>query len=138
LVETLYDIAEELEDQETTRQRIKKALTYPIILIVVAVVAVILLLIFAIPKIVAMFPADALPGITVFMLSVSNFFAKYWLLVLIFIFGIVFLYKFLYKTLLPFKIFIDKIKVSLPVVAPVLRVYYMYRFSKLLSQFYMA
>lgn len=50
--------------------------------------------------------------------------------------GIVILYKFLYKYILAFKIFIDKLMVSVPVVSGVVRTYYMYKFSKVLSQLY--
>jgi len=54
LVETLYDIADELENVERINSKIKKALTYPTMLIGVSIVAVVLLLMFAIPSIVSM------------------------------------------------------------------------------------
>lgn len=138
LVWTLYDIAEELEEQEAIRQKMKKALTYPIILIVVAIVAVSLLLVYAIPSIVSLFSDYNIPKITLIMLSVSNFLKKYWLLLIIWIFWLVMLYKFLYKAVLPFKVFIDKLVISLPISSWAIKTYYMYKFAKLLSQFYAA
>jgi len=47
-------------------------------------------------------------------------------------------YRFLYKYSLPFKIFIDKLMLTTPAVSGVVKTYYMYRFSKLLSQLYNA
>jgi type II secretory pathway component PulF len=37
LVDTLYEIADELEASELIRAKVKKAMTYPIILLVVAI-----------------------------------------------------------------------------------------------------
>ncbi len=138
LIETLYDIAEELENLEKINQKIKKALMYPIILIAVSVIAVVLLLMFAIPSIVAIFPEWEIPAITVFMLNTSSFLQRNWFVLLVFVFGIVILYKFLYSKVLPFKIFIDKLTVRIPVVSGVVKTFYMYKFSRLLSQFYYA
>jgi type II secretory pathway component PulF len=76
LVEILYDIADELENVERITNKIKKALTYPVMLIGVSIVAVALLLMFAIPSIVSIFPADGLPSVTVFMMNVSDFLQK--------------------------------------------------------------
>jgi type II secretory pathway component PulF len=56
LIETLYDIAEELENIEKINQKIKKAMTYPIMLVTVSIIAVALLLMYAIPSIVSIFP----------------------------------------------------------------------------------
>ncbi len=138
LVETLYDIAEELENAERINQKVKKALTYPIMLVSISIISVILLLMFAIPSIVSIFPADSIPPITVFMLDMSAFLQKSWFVLLIVLFWLIFWYKFLYSSVLPFKIFIDKMAVRLPVVWWVVKTWYMYKFSKLLSQFYAA
>lgn len=138
LVNTLYDIAEELENTEKIRQKIKKALTYPFMLIWISIIAVALLLMYAIPSIVSIFPEDGIPSITVFMMSVSWFLQKSWFVLVLFWIGLVILYKFLYSNVLPFKIFIDKMAVKLPVIGGVVKTSYMYKFSSLLSQFYAA
>lgn len=138
LVSTLYDIANELENTEKIRQKIKKALTYPVMLIGISVIAVALLLMYAIPSIISIFPQDEIPWITVFMMSVSWFLQKSRFILVIFLIWLVILYKFLYSNVLPFKIFIDKMAVRLPVVGGVVKTSYMYKFSSLLSQFYAA
>ncbi len=138
LVETLYDIAEELENIEKINNKIKKALIYPVMLIGISIIAVALLLMFAIPSIVSIFPEDGIPSITVFMMSVSGFLQKSWYILVLLWIWLVILYKFLYSNVLPFKIFIDKMAVTLPVIGWVVRTSYMYKFSRLLSQFYAA
>jgi type II secretory pathway component PulF len=85
LIDTLYDIAEELENLEQIKQKIKKALMYPVMLIVVSIIAVAMLLMFAIPSIVSIFPQDQIPAITVFMMTVSSFLQKTWFLLILFV-----------------------------------------------------
>ena len=138
LIETLSDIAEELENLEKINQKIKKALMYPIMLIVISIIAVVMLLIFAIPSIVSIFPEWEIPSITVFMMKASSFLANTWFLLILFLIWVVLLYKFMYSKVLPFKIFIDKLTLKIPFVSWVIKTYYMYKFSKLLSQFYYA
>lgn len=135
--EMLTEIANELENLQKITQKIKKAITYPVMLIWLSVAAVIVLLVFVMPTIVSMFPnQEDLPGITKFMLSASDFLKIFWPVIGIGVGGIVILYKFLYQYVLPFKIFIDKLLLSIPVVNGVIKTFYMYRFSKLLGQFY--
>ena len=138
LVETLYDIADELENIERINQKVSKALTYPIMLLSISIWSVILLLIFAIPSIVSIFPIDAIPPITQFMLDLSAFLQKTWPILLTVLIWSILWYKFLYSSVLPFKIFIDKMMVRMPVISLVVKATYMYKFSRLLSQFYAA
>ncbi|MCX6824654.1 MAG: type II secretion system F family protein [candidate division SR1 bacterium] len=139
LPEILEEIAKELENSERINGKIRKAMTYPIVLIVFAIVAVTILLIYVIPTIVTMFPnQESLPSLTKFMMGASTFLQKTRYLILIIIIGAIVLYRFLYKSVLTFKIFIDKLMVTLPAVSGVVKTYYMYRFSKLLSQLYSA
>jgi type II secretory pathway component PulF len=79
-----------------------------------------------------------LPQITKIVLSVSHFFQKARLGILFFIIWIYFLLKLLYKHVILFKIFVDSLMVTVPVVSWVTKTFYMYRFSKLLWQFYNA
>jgi type IV pilus assembly protein PilC len=139
LPEILDEIAIELENSERINAKIKKAMTYPIILILFAFVAVIILLIYVIPTIVTMFPnQESLPALTRFMMGASTLFQNTRGLMIIIIIGIIVTYKFLYKYILTFKIFIDKLLVTTPAISGVVKTYYMYRFSKLLSQLYNA
>jgi len=139
LPEILEEIANELENNQRITQKIKKAMTYPAVLILFAIIAVVILLIYVIPTIVWMFPSqESLPWITKFMLSVSSIIKNTRPLILIFVIWIYVLYKFLYKYVLVFKMVVDKLLITLPAVGWVTKTFYMYRFSKLLSQLYSA
>jgi len=139
LPEILDEIAVELENNQRINGKIKKAMTYPIVLVVFAVVAVTILLIYVIPTIVTMFPnQESLPSLTKFMMGASGFIKNTWFLILLIIIGSVLLYRFLYKYFLAFKGFIDKLMITIPAVSGIVKTYYMYRFSKLLSQLYSA
>lgn len=137
LPDVLEEISEELENDQRINQKIKKASTYPVVLIWFSVVAVVVLLVFVIPTIVNMFPTkDSLPSITVFMLKASDFIIGYWYVILLTVWSIYASYKLLYKFFLPFKILIDKILIVVPVVSDVVKTFHMYRYSKLLGQLY--
>lgn len=139
LPEILDEIAIELENSERIQGKIKKAITYPIVLIIFAIVSVAILLIYVIPTMVTMFPDQAsLPSLTKFMMWISWFLQKTRILIILIMIGCVMLYKFLYKYSLTFKIFIDKGMLSIPAISWVVKTYYMYKFSKLLSQLYNA
>jgi len=139
LPEILNDIAEELENLQEINQKITKAITYPIILISLSAISIIILLTVVMPIIVQMFPdKTTLPPITKFMLWLSDFLSNARILVIAIFVGTIILFKALYEFVLPFKIIIDKLMVNIPVVSGVTKTFYMYRFSKLLWQFYSA
>lgn len=137
LPKVLVEIAEELENQQKINQKIKKAATYPVILLIFAVIAIVILLIYVMPTVVSLFPSqDQLPSITKFMLGISWFLKIYRFLLIVIVVGIVALYKFIYHFALPFKMLIDKMMISLPAIWWVTKTFHMYRFSNLLGQLY--
>lgn len=139
IVTTLQDLYEQLEDSNKMMAKIKKALMYPIILMVFASVAIVILLTQVVPVMVDMFPSqDQLPGITVFVLSASDFFKEYWFVIVWTIVWVVVWFKFLYANSLWFKKFIDSFLLKVPVVKDAVMTFYIYRFSVLLWQFYKA
>ena len=95
---------------------VKKAMIYPIILIIVMIGVVIAMMMFVIPNFMDMFEGlDAeMPFMTVMVINMSNFILdKWWLLILI-VAGIVFAYKSYYKTDAG-RHMIDRIKIKIPV-----------------------
>lgn len=136
---TLEEIADDLEANQIINAKVKKALTYPTLIIVFAVLAVVVLLIKVMPAIVTMYwDPEELPWITKFMLNVSAFLQVNWWKCLILIFTLITSYKLLYKYVLLFKIMIDTLMIKVPVVKNVVKLFYMHRFTVLLSQFYAA
>jgi len=64
----------ELEKMQIIKSKIKSAMMYPSIVILVSIAAVILLLLKVIPGIIQFFPANLeLPWITQFVISASNY-----------------------------------------------------------------
>lgn len=90
--ETLERLAVFFEKQHHTRQKVKSALSYPIVIGIIAIGVVIFLLTSVVPTFVTMFAdmgAD-LPKITQFVLNASEFMQKFWYLVLLFFAAIAF------------------------------------------------
>lgn len=137
MVETLTSIYIEKENFHKINKKIKKAMTYPTILLVMSLIAVVVLLVYAIPSIISIFPnKDQLPSITKFVLSLSDWFQKYWFVAFSSITWIIVVWNFLYSKVDWFRKFIDQLLIKIPVAWNVIRNFYMYRFSKLMYQFY--
>lgn len=135
----LEEIADSLEESQEIRAKIKKALTYPALVIGFTIIAVVVLLIFVLPTIIDMYTnVDEMPWITVFMLNASDYLKKYGLLWVLFIVIAVIVYNFLYANTLAFKIFIDSTLLKIPLVQNIIKLFYMSKFTTLLSQFYAA
>ncbi|MBP6911503.1 hypothetical protein KBC03_08105 [Patescibacteria group bacterium] len=75
---------------------------------------------------------------TKFVLAASDFMIASWRWLAIVITGGVIAYRFLYKHVLLFKIFIDDVVLKIPAVKDTIKTFYLYRFSKLLGDFYNA
>lgn len=134
--DVLQDIALELENTQMISQKIMKAITYPAVLVLFSFVAIVILLIYVVPTIVSLFPEQSsLPSITLFVLHASAFVQTYWAIWLTILLWLVALVRFAYVHILPFTMLIDKIVLVLPGISGVVKTFYMYRFSKLLSQF---
>ena len=139
MAQVLAQLADELENTQEIQQKISKAMTYPTIVLCMAVGAVVVILLYVMPGIVEMFwDPEKLPWITKFMMGVSDFIKNNWAVLLWSIVSLVVGYKILYAKVLLFKIFIDTLFTKVPVVGAVVKTFYMYRFSNLLSQFYEA
>ena len=84
ILEALLDrLAVYMEKTEAIKSKIKSALMYPISVVVVAFVVVAVIMIFVIPSfksVFSSFGAD-LPGPTLFVIAISEFFVSYWWLI---------------------------------------------------------
>ena len=83
LDEVLNRLAVQQEKSATIRKKIKSAMTYPVVLVVISVLAFFGLMIFVIPKIGQIIidlggPNAELPLITKIMLGISNFIISFW------------------------------------------------------------
>lgn len=135
-LETMLDrIATYKEKTEALKSKIKKALTYPIAVIIVAVIVTAILLIKVVPQFAetfAGFGAD-LPAFTLFVLHLSELTQKYWLYILIgaIAFGFAFKEAKLRSAKLSYAV--DKYILKVPVIGDIIYQSVMARFARTLS-----
>lgn len=113
---------------------VKKAMIYPIILIIVMIGVVIAMMMFVIPNFMDMFEGlDAeMPFMTVMVINMSNFILDRWWLLILIVVGILFAYKSYYKTDAGRHV-IDRIKIKIPVFGVLTVKTACARFSRIMS-----
>lgn len=135
-LETIYDrIATYKEKGEALKAKIKKALTYPIAVLVIAFVVTAVLLIFVVPvfqDIFASFGAE-LPGFTLLVIAISEFMQAYWYLGLGVLFIAGFLFKRAHRNSLKFRDQVDRQILKLPVIGDLLKKAAVARYARTLS-----
>ncbi|WP_454780743.1 type II secretion system F family protein [Legionella sp. WA2022007384] len=131
----LDKVATYKEKIETIKKKIKKALTYPLAVLVVAFLVTAGLLIFVVPQFEALFKgfgAD-LPAMTQAVVSMSKVFQSYWYL----IFGVLGggIYAFIYaeKHSPQFAQNVDRTLLKIPVIGPIIEKAAIARFARTLS-----
>lgn len=135
--QTCKRMAEHYEKSHKLKQKVKGAMIYPIILVVVTLAVLMLVFLLILPKFFSMFETldTPLPAITQFMLSVSKGMQSNWLILLIVILCIIVAVKGL-LTMTAVRIKFDRFKLNLPVVGKLLRTIYTARFARTLSSCY--
>ena len=135
-LETLLDrIATYKEKTEILKAKIKKALTYPIAIVVVAVVVTGILLVKVVPQFAetfSSFGAD-LPAFTLFVLGLSEAAQKYWFWILIGIIAGIFLLKNAYQKSPGFHKAVDRYILKMPVVGGIIYNSILARYARTLS-----
>ncbi len=93
-------VYQHFDKQAKMAGKVRSAMAYPLFVLAVAVVVVIVLMAKVVPTFTSMFDNyDAeLPGITKLLISISNFFANYWLLIICLIAFFIIVYKIYEKT----------------------------------------
>ncbi len=135
-LETIYDrIAVYKEKAEALKSKIKKAMFYPIAVLVVALIVTIILLIFVVPQfqeIFAGFGAE-LPAFTLMVLALSNFVQTYGIFILI---GAVlggYLFRNAHRKSLKLRDIVDARLLKLPIIGDILVKASIARFTRTLS-----
>ncbi|MBQ3516374.1 MAG: type II secretion system F family protein [Lachnospiraceae bacterium] len=113
-------MATQFEKDAQLQSAVKKALIYPIVLIVVMIGVVFAMMTFVIPNFMGMFEdiGGELPAVTLALIAVSDFFVAYWWAILLGA-GLLFAgYKLFYSTPTG-QSTIDKLKLKIPALGPV-------------------
>lgn len=136
VLETVLDtIATYKENTEALKGKIKKALFYPAMVIVVAILVSAVLLIFVVPQFEAVFQnfgAD-LPAFTMMIVKASRFMVSYWWLLLIVSVGAILATIFAFKRSPAFQHFVDRAILKVPVIGQIMHNSAIARFSRTLA-----
>jgi type IV pilus assembly protein PilC len=130
----LNRLAVYMEKNENLKNKIKSAMTYPIIVLCVAFGVVAVLMIFVIPTFQDLFMqfGSALPGPTQFVVDLSRMFRSYWYVMI----GLIVLFIIGFKQVRKNKIgryYIDKLALRLPIFGPLLKKVAVAKFTRTLG-----
>ena len=135
LEEALQRLSHFLEKDMELRRKVKAAMTYPVIVLVVAVLIVLGLCTFIVPKFIDLFKelgVKELPWMTQVLVDFSNFLKDKWWIALIIVIVTWFSIKYAGTTKLGRRV-IDRLKLKVPVFGPLGHKICLARFSRTLS-----
>ena len=141
ILETLLDkVATYKEKTEAIKGKIKKALFYPTAVLVMAFIVTAVLMIFVIPQFATLFEdfgAD-LPAMTLLVISASNYFVDYWVLIFGAVGGAIWGFFQLKKRSRPFRYALERLSLKLPVIGDILTKATIARFARTLATMFAA
>jgi len=133
VLETLLDkIATYKEKTESLKGKIKKALFYPVAVIVVAIVITAIIMIFVVPQFKDLFSSFGaeLPAFTQMVVKMSDFVAGYWWLILLGVAGVVVFASNLWKRSPKFRELLDRTLLKIPVIGNIMHKAALARFCR--------
>lgn len=130
LDDVMDKMAYHFEKEFKINQKVKSAVTYPIVVSIVAIGVVIMLLTFVVPTFVNMFASfDAeLPLPTRILIGISDGLKNYWYIYIIVIVAAIFLYR-RYASTPQGRMKVDEIKLKVPIFGPLINKIAMNRFA---------
>ncbi|MGZ8216010.1 type II secretion system F family protein [Methylomagnum sp.] len=131
----LHKIADYKEKTESLKAKIKKALTYPTAVLVIAFVVTAILLVFVVPQFENLFKgfgAD-LPAFTKLVVSMSRFLQDYWYIVLGVLIGVGWTFARLKERSKTFNRLLDRAVLQIPVVGMIMHKAAIARFARTLG-----
>lgn len=135
-LETLLDrVATYKEKTEALKAKIKKAMTYPIAVVVVAVIVTAILLIKVVPQFESVFEGFGaqLPAFTMVVVNLSRWLQEWWFLVIFAIFISFYSFGQAYKRSEKFRDSLDRALLKAPIVGPILYKAVVARFARTLA-----
>ncbi len=140
LEDLLKKIATYKEKTEAIKAKIKKALTYPIAIMVVAFIVTAILMIFVIPQFAEMFQSFGgdLPALTQMIVELSDIFVEWWWAIFGAVGGAVYAFLELKKRSKKFNHIMDRVMLQAPVFGDIVRKATMARFARTLGTMFAA
>lgn len=135
-LDTIFDrIAIYKEKAEALKSKIKKAMFYPVAVLVVAAIVTSILLIFVVPQFAEIFGSFGaeLPAFTLFVLGISELMQQYWWLVLGILIAAGFFTAKAYRNSIKFRTAADALLLKAPVIGNILNKAAVARYARTLS-----
>lgn len=122
LTETLDDMAAYYKTADSNRKQIISALTYPSVVLVISIIVLTFLLLFVVPQFVDIFDqlGAKLPGITVFLINLSNFVRKHIIKMVLAFAAIIIILIAMYKNIKKFRYIVQYLVMHIPVIKDVI------------------
>ena len=136
ILEGLLDkIATYKEKVETIKSKIKKALTYPIAVVVVAFIVTAIMLIFVVPVFKDLFDSFGadLPSFTLWVMGISDWMVANWYYMVGTIVAVVYVFMYFKKRSHKFNYFLDRALLKLPIIGMLLHKSAIARFARTLA-----
>ena len=137
LPDILGKVAEYMENAENLKRKVKSALYYPVTVIILAFFISLFIFVFGVKQFQEIYTGlgAKLPQVTMIFINLGDFIYKYWIIIFILIFAIVYLIGLFFKTEKGSGIR-DKMLLSLPVIGPIIQRLAIARFSRTLGALY--
>lgn len=135
-LETLLDrVATYKEKTESLKAKIKKAMTYPIAVVLVAVIVSAILLIKVVPQFQSVFAnfGAKLPAFTLMVINLSEILQQWWFIVLIGMFAAAFAIREAHRRSEGFRNWVDRTVLKLPIIGGILYKSAVARYARTLS-----
>ncbi len=118
----LDDMSEYYTSMDQTRKQMKSAMTYPVVVLVIAFGVLIFMLTYLVPQFSSMFKENGaeLPVLTRSILAVSDYIKNYWYVLIIVVVVIVVIFMLLYKKIQKFRETIQIVLMHLPVIKDII------------------
>jgi len=131
----LGEIAEYKEKSEALKKKIKKAMFYPVAVLIVATIVTAILLIFVVPQFESLFAGMGgdLPAFTRMIVNASEFMQKWWYVAFGGVGLTIFAFKRAKKSSVTFSEFMDKVNLRLPVFGDITQKAATARFARTLA-----
>ena len=123
------------ESQQIMRGKIRAALTYPAFMFIIGSAVLFFMTTFIVPKITGIFEEmhQSLPGITIVLIAVSNFFRFYWFLIILFIAVLVLGLRHYFTKTIKGQYHWDRLTITVPFIGALIHRMAMARFSRTLG-----
>lgn len=135
LEKMLDRIATYLEKTEILKKKVKKAMTYPIAVVVVAIIVTAILLVKVVPQFESLFQGFGaeLPVFTQMVVGLSEWMQKWWFIVLLSIVGTIFLFKEAMQRSQKFSDVVDRYVLKIPIMGEIIDKSAVAKFGRVLS-----